>query len=471
MTPLEDSKAEEYALKIQKIVNQLKKTSKKALAENAIYLVSHEEAKIKYGGRVGETFYLFPNEAPSQEIIDAYERVKPYYGTGFDAVSFERHLSHRQMTVMFVDGDLVIRRDRNLFIDRLTETNLRNAIEKTKESNQIDMTSAKIFIFPYKSIDFFISDSFEPQLSGRGDHRNPNNWFTIPFCENFNYKAIKEQCRKFVNAHPMGNEMPKKENTFNNSCFDSIEEKSEQLDYASHINNLPESFVAIDFETLYSQRVSVCSIGMVKYKDGEIVDRYYSLIRPPFDYEGKSGKALTWVHGISKEMLINEKTFAELLPEIESFISGLPLVAHNASVEKCCIRDVCAYYGIETNLDYNNIIDTLPLSKEIEAKNGEIIEGQGTHSLDAVCSRFGVEVKNHHNALDDAEMCGNLMIVFLRFFTGNESSVNSNKVAKSSTNKEIVNESIDTLSPNTVQSSKGGCLGIFLLSILTLLLL
>ena len=65
MHPLNDPKAEEYALHIQEIVSQLKKTSKKALAENEAYRLPPEVAKEKYGGRVGETFYLFPNEAPS----------------------------------------------------------------------------------------------------------------------------------------------------------------------------------------------------------------------------------------------------------------------------------------------------------------------------------------------------------------------------------------------------------------------
>lgn len=186
------------------------------------------------------------------------------------------------------------------------------------------------------------------------------------------------------------------------------------------IKELPTSFVGIDFETLYSQRVSVCSIGMVKYKNAKIVDRYYSLIRPPFEYENKSGKALTWIHGFSEEMLAKEKTFVEILPEIESFVEGLPLVAHHANVEKSCIRDVCDYYGIDTSLDYNDIIDTYSLSKEAEAKMGKIIEGRGTHSLDSVCCRFGVAVKNHHNALDDAEMCGNLMVLFRKILVGEE---------------------------------------------------
>lgn len=227
--------------------------------------------------------------------------------------------------------------------------------------------------------------------------------------------------------------------------------------------SIPSSFVSIDFETLYSQRVSACSVGMVKYKDGKITDRYYSLIRPPFDYPGKSGKELTWVHGISKEMLINEKTFAELLPEIENFVDGVPLVAHNASVEKCCIRDVCAYYDIKTKLDFENIIDTLPLSKEAEVKVGKVIEGQGTHSLDAVCSRFGVEIKNHHNALDDAEMCGNLLLVFNEILTQGNPIITKN-VEK--TRKELLGDENDILSTSKTEKlenlNKKGCMSIML---------
>ena len=110
MTPLKDKKAEAYALHIQDIVTQLKKKTKKAIAENEQYIVDGAA----YNGRIGETFYLFPNDAPSQEIIDRYEKCKPYFGTGEFAVPFEEHLSHKQMTVMFCGNDLVIRKDRVL---------------------------------------------------------------------------------------------------------------------------------------------------------------------------------------------------------------------------------------------------------------------------------------------------------------------------------------------------------------------
>lgn len=186
------------------------------------------------------------------------------------------------------------------------------------------------------------------------------------------------------------------------------------------VKTLPKSFVGIDFETLYPQRVSVCSVGMVKYIDGEIVDRFYTLIRPPFDYPGKCGSVLTWIHGLTEDMVKDARTFEEVLPEMESFVDGLPLVAHNACVERACIRDASAFYGIETKLDYENIFDTLTLSRQAEAKLGISEEGPGTHQLDTVCKRFGISGNNHHNALADAEMCGNLMVLFQKILSEGE---------------------------------------------------
>lgn len=236
--------------------------------------------------------------------------------------------------------------------------------------------------------------------------------------------------------------------------------------------DLPSSFVSIDFETLYSQRVSACSIGMVKYRNGKKVDQYYSLIRPPFDYPGKSGQVLTWVHGISEDDVRNEKTFADLLPEIEKFVDGLPLVAHNASVEKCCIRDICTYYEIETKLDYNNILDTLPLSREAEAKSGLQIEGQGTHSLDAVCSRFDIPVLYHHNALEDAEMCGNLMVKFRKLLVEQKpiekTTPIQEKVHVVKVDKDEVpsDDEISQTSSEESSNHKSGCLGIIVIGII-----
>ena len=45
-----------------------------------------------------------------------------------------------------------------------------------------------------------------------------------------------------------------------------------------------KNFAAIDCETANQQRTSVCSLGIVIVRDGEIVDNYYSLIKPEPEY-------------------------------------------------------------------------------------------------------------------------------------------------------------------------------------------
>jgi NAD-dependent DNA ligase len=102
---------------------------------------------------------------------------------------------------------------------------------------------------------------------------------------------------------------------------------------------------------------------------------------------------------------------------MENFVDGLPLVAHHACVERACIRDASAFYGIETKLDFENIFDTLVLSRQAEAKLGILEEGSGSHQLDTVCKRFGISGNNHHNALADAEMSGNLMVLFQKILS------------------------------------------------------
>ena len=59
-----------------------------------------------------------------------------------------------------------------------------------------------------------------------------------------------------------------------------------------------KDFAAIDFETANECRCSVCSVGVVIVRNGEIVDSFYSLIHPEPEY-------YQWfcqqVHGLSEE--------------------------------------------------------------------------------------------------------------------------------------------------------------------------
>ena len=42
--------------------------------------------------------------------------------------------------------------------------------------------------------------------------------------------------------------------------------------------------IVIDFETANGSPSSVCSVGIVIVRDGEVVDSFYSLIHPPWTF-------------------------------------------------------------------------------------------------------------------------------------------------------------------------------------------
>lgn len=162
-----------------------------------------------------------------------------------------------------------------------------------------------------------------------------------------------------------------------------------------------KDFAAIDFETANGERSSVCSVGIVVVRNGEIVDRYYSLIHPEPDY-------YSWfcqqVHGISDCDTCNAPNFPTVWAEIAPRIEGLPLVAHNARFDEGCLKAVFRVY----QMDYPDYIflDTLCASRRVFPD----IENHQLHTVAAEC---GYDLTNHHHALADAEACAMIAIQIL----------------------------------------------------------
>ena len=100
-----------------------------------------------------------------------------------------------------------------------------------------------------------------------------------------------------------------------------------------------DNFVAIDFETANFAQSSVCSVGLVIVKDGEIVDNYYSLIRPiPNYYNARCSE----VNGLHFDDTNDAPEFPdvwseavrkvhEYFPYIED--GEVPFVAHNKAFD------------------------------------------------------------------------------------------------------------------------------------------
>ena len=105
-----------------------------------------------------------------------------------------------------------------------------------------------------------------------------------------------------------------------------------------------KDFAAIDFETANCSRPSVCSVGIVIVRDGEIVDNFYSLIKPEPNYYNYW---CTQVHGLTRKDTDSAPLFPEVWKQIAPKIAGLPLVAHNKSFDENCLREVFKCYKMD----------------------------------------------------------------------------------------------------------------------------
>ena len=148
-----------------------------------------------------------------------------------------------------------------------------------------------------------------------------------------------------------------------------------------------------DFETANYERSSVCSVGVVIVRDGEIVDSFYSLIQPEPNYYNYR---CSQVHGLCREDTETAPVFPIVWSQIEPLIEGLPLVAHNRPFDEGCLKAVFRVY----QMDYPNyeFLDTLSASRRL-------LPHLANHQLQTVAAACGYQMKNHHHALADAEAC------------------------------------------------------------------
>lgn len=161
-----------------------------------------------------------------------------------------------------------------------------------------------------------------------------------------------------------------------------------------------KDFVAIDFETANGRRCSVCSVGMIIVRDGEIVDRFYSLIKPTPNYYSYW---TTEIHGLTQSDTDSAPTFPEVWAQVQEKIKDLPLVAHNKPFDETCLKAVFAEYGMEYP-DYEFYCTLAASRRTLDLPS---------HQLHIVAEACGFTLMNHHNALEDAEACAAIALKIL----------------------------------------------------------
>lgn len=161
-------------------------------------------------------------------------------------------------------------------------------------------------------------------------------------------------------------------------------------------------FAAIDFETANRHRASVCSVGVVVVRHGEVTESFYRLIRPRPNFYSRFNTA---VHGLTAADTDEAPEFEEVWHEIAPRIEGLPLVAHNAPFDEGCLRAAFDLY----DLPYPGYL-FFCTCRASRRYFGRQLPNHQLHTVAAAC---GYDLQNHHHALADAEACAHIALKIL----------------------------------------------------------
>lgn len=163
------------------------------------------------------------------------------------------------------------------------------------------------------------------------------------------------------------------------------------------------NYTVFDVETANERRDSICAIGVIRYENNKIVYEKEILINPETEFNYFNIK----VHGITEADVANAPTFPEIWDEIKMYFDRTILVAHNAKS-----MDLCALYRTLERYDLpmvsNQYICTLELAKSI-FKGNDVVQ---SYRLDVLSNLYDIKLLNHHNALDDARACFEILKKF-----------------------------------------------------------
>lgn len=159
------------------------------------------------------------------------------------------------------------------------------------------------------------------------------------------------------------------------------------------------NFTAIDFETANGSPASPCAVGLVKVRDGKIIDGFSALFAPPSPHNWFHQGNIN-VHGIHPSDVADGPEWHEVLPLMLDFIGDDVLVAHNAVFDMGVLRASAAAVSIELP----------PITYTCSLLISRRTYNLDSYRLNAVAYAVGHEEFKHHDALADADACARIII-------------------------------------------------------------
>jgi DNA polymerase III epsilon subunit family exonuclease len=159
---------------------------------------------------------------------------------------------------------------------------------------------------------------------------------------------------------------------------------------------MSRSYIALDLEAtgMHPERDEVIEIGAVKFRDGQVVDRWESYVRPsqPVPYK------VTQLTGIRTSDVARAPKIGEVAPALVRFVGDSPIIGQSVELDMAML----ARAGVRLK---NVQWDTFELATLL-------VPEAAVYNLRAVAQKLGVDLEEGqaHRALADAELT---MRVFL----------------------------------------------------------
>lgn len=163
------------------------------------------------------------------------------------------------------------------------------------------------------------------------------------------------------------------------------------FDLNSAITNYP--IVAFDTETsgAYPLEAEIVELGAVKWVNGQVVDRFQTLLRP----KKILAESNIRIHGITNEMLVDAPVMTDEIAKFCEFINDSVLLAHHAPFDLGFLTIAIEDAGLR--FPSNLLLCTSLLSRALLSTTN--------HKLQTLVKELNLEGGAAHRAADDAFAC------------------------------------------------------------------
>ena len=158
-------------------------------------------------------------------------------------------------------------------------------------------------------------------------------------------------------------------------------------------------FCAVDVETANSDRSSICQIGLVTVRGGQVVDRWESLVDPQAPF------VFTDIHGIDEAVVAGQPTLPNVWNELCAAVGrsrgGSVLVSHTP-FDRTAFQQAWKRHRLPP-------LPVRWLDSARVARQAWPQRYRRRWSLKLIADDLGIEFR-HHDALEDAEAAARIVI-------------------------------------------------------------